>query len=161
MAIRGLGSKSKRSEGVRPGLKHFYRPTWTVPAWDEFVLGHALGTIVQVCPGGSMLGIARIDVTDKAPGMNVKGSALSLPIRSESIDTVACDPPYEMGFPLRVVMQRELFRVARQRVIFKAPWIPRGSGWDLKVTVLLCSHTCQNVAILSMLERRPEHPRLI
>jgi len=159
MARRGEPG-AQRSNGIRPGLKHFYRPTWTVPAWKEFVLGHIMGTAVQVCCGGSRIGIARIDVTLEAPGVNVLADAIHLPLKDSCADTVCCDPPYELPFDRRVAVQRELFRIARQRVIFKAPWIPRGRGWKLMKAVLLCSHTCQNVAVLSVIEALPEEANL-
>lgn len=91
----------------------------------------------------------------------------TLPLADASVDTVACDPIYGLGFPERVRLQRELSRVARRRILFKAPWIPRARGFRLSQVFLLASHTCQNVAVLSVLERRgqqtvlaADHPRV-
>jgi len=76
---------------------------------------------------------------------------------------VACDPPYALENPRRVHLQRELFRVARSRIIFKAPWIPRGKGWMLRkdLVVLIASHSCLNVAVLSVLDRVPDTAGLL
>ena len=60
---------------------------------------------------------------------------------------------YELGNDQRVHLQRELTRVAKSRVLFKGPWIPRATGWRLVETVLMASHTCGNVAVLSRLDR--------
>jgi hypothetical protein len=69
------------------------------------------------------------------------------------VDTIACDPIYNIGFPERVRLQREMARVARHRILFKGPWIPRAHGWRLRQTFLLASHTCANVAVFSVLEK--------
>ena len=136
----------------RPGEKHWYRPVWSFSKWDEFVETRADGDIIQVCTGGSEIGAIRVDLDRQAPGVNVVADFRALPFPDHSIDTVACDPPYSIAHPDRIHLQRELVRVARKRVLFKAPWILRATGWRLLETVLLGSHTCANVAVLSVVE---------
>lgn len=80
------------------------------------------------------------------------GDAFRLPLRDDTVGTVACDPIYGLGLDQRVHLQRELARVARRRILFKGPWIPRARGFRLIETFLLLSHTCQNVAVLSVLD---------
>ena len=140
------------SKGRRPGEKHWYRPVWSFSKWDEFVETRSDGEIIQVCTGGSALGGVRVDLDRQAPGVNVVADFRALPFPNDSIDTVACDPPYSIGHPDRIRLQREIVRVARKRVLFKAPWIPRATGWRAIEMVLLGSYTCANVAVLSVLE---------
>lgn len=151
--VRHMGSVYGHSSGSAPGQKQFYRPVYTIRAWDDFLRLWAVGTIAQVCCGASGVGDIRVDHDPEAPGVNVLADMYALPLRDASIDTVACDPIYKLGFPERVRLQRELARVARRRILFKAPWIPRARGWKFSQAFLLASHTCQNVAILSVLDR--------
>src|SRR5438132_1672841 len=174
MAKRGLGRLSKRASGVssgskafvrhpgqvyghsngsRPGQKHFYNRVYSIEAWDDFLRLFTVGTLAQVCCGASTLGTIRVDIDSAAPGVNVIGDMYALPLGDQAVDTVACDPIYGIGFPERVRLQRELARVSRRRILFKGPWIPRARGFKLKEAFLLASHTCQNVAVLSVLER--------
>jgi hypothetical protein len=140
-----------RCKNRQPGSKLYYRPALSGGKWSQFVRYHATGSILQVCCGASRIGLARLDIDAAAPAANVRGDMLALPFKDKSFETVACDPMYELDHKLRVKLQREVFRVARRRVIFKAPWIPRGFGWYLTETVLVASHTCSNVAVLSLL----------
>jgi Methyltransferase domain len=142
-----------RKNGGAPGQKHYYRRVWSFSKWDEFVVTRSVGTIAQVCTGGSGLGVVRLDADRKAPSVNVVANFRDLPLRDGSFDTVVCDPPYAIPYPDRVRLQRELARVARSRVILKAPWVMRAAGWKLADIVLLLSHTCANIAALTMMER--------
>lgn len=179
---RGLGSLSKRNAGIEPGSKayvrhpgavyghsngrapgqkHAYRAVYTIKAWEDFLRLLSVGTVAQICCGASKFGVVRIDRDPNAPGANVLGDMHSLPLADQSFDTAACDPIYSIGFPERVRLQRELARVARRRILFKEPWIPRARGWRLVQTFLLASHTCQNVAVLSVLDRHPEQTAVV
>lgn len=151
--MRHSGTTYIGSRGKAPGSKQWYRSVFSGGKWDQFLLGHATGTVLQVCCGGSRIGLARVDRDGSVPGVNVVADMLALPFLNEAFDTVCCDPMYELGTETRVYLQRELTRVARLRVIFKAPWIMRATGWQLVETVLLASHTCANVAVLSRLDR--------
>ena len=151
---RNSGNPAGHSNGSRPGSKHFYRPVWSGGKWDEFVMSRSRGKLLQVCCGASRLGLARIDL--EAPAMNVQADMVRLPFADDSFDTAACDPPYGIPMPLRVHLQRELFRVTKQRVLFKATWIPRGGGWKLAEAVMVGTHTCQNIGIMSAMDRLPE-----
>ena len=146
---RHPGAVYGASKGSAPGSKHYYRAVWSASKWDEFVETRATGTVAQVCAGGSFVGQVRIDLLP-TPATNVRADMLALPLRDKSFDTVCCDPSYTIGYPDRVRLQRELVRVARQRVLFKAPWLLRGSGWHTTEVVLLASHTVANVALLSV-----------
>lgn len=137
----------------RPGSKLWYRPVFSGGSWNQFFLSKSYGRVLQVCCGGSDVGIARVDRDPAAYGANVLADQLSLPFRDRSFDVVGCDPLYELDYPNRVRLQREICRVARTRIVFKAPWIPRATGWRLIETVLIGSHTCANVAVLSVLDR--------
>jgi hypothetical protein len=149
--MRHAGEVRGHSNGERPGSKHWYRRVWSGSKWDEFVETRSVGEVVQICTGGSLLGRVRVDLL--ATGAeNVRADYHALPLRSDSCDTVVCDPPYSLTFPDRIHLQRELARVARRRILFKAPWLCRATGWSLGETVLLASHTCANVAILSVLD---------
>lgn len=152
---RAKGEPYGHSKGRQLGSKQFYRPVWSGGKWDEFVKSRSKGALLQVCCGGSWLGQARVDFLP-LEAVNVRADMLRLPFARDSFETVACDPPYDLSFPDRVHLQRELARVTRKRILFKAPWIPRATGWALGETVLIASHTCQNVAVLSVLERKAE-----
>lgn len=150
--VRRAGRVYGHSTGAAPGQKQFYRQIYTIPAWDDFLKLFRVGSLVQVCAGASTLGIARIDLDPLAPGANVIGDAFRLPLHDHAVDTVACDPIYSLPLDQRVHLQRELARVARRRILFKGPWIPRARGFRLIETFLLASHTYQNVAVLSVLD---------
>ena len=153
MSERHPGAVYGASKNKAPGSKQFYRPTYSGGKWDQFVIGHAVGRILQVCCGGSSIGQVRVDIDATVPGVTVQGSMLALPFRDGAFETVCCDPMYNLGNPERIHLQRELARVATARLLFKAPWIPRASGWELKDTILIASHTCANVAVLSRLDK--------
>lgn len=148
---RHRGSVYGHSTDRAPGSKHLYRPTWSGGKWNEFVATRSIGRLLQVCCGGSRMGIARVDIERTVPGVNVVSSAFVLPFGNGAFDTVACDPRYGWTYMERVRLQRELARVALRRILFKAPWIPRATGWKLVETVLVASETCANVAVLSSL----------
>lgn len=158
---RKAGAVYGHSKGKAPGSKHFYRPVWSGGKWDEFAHSRSSGSLLQVCCGASREGSVRADLDPEAPAANVRADMLRLPFANDSFDTVACDPPYGIPMPQRVHLQREIVRVARKLVLFKAPWIPRATGWALGETVLVGTHTCQNVAVLSVLERKPETENLL
>lgn len=151
---RHPGEVRGHSKNKKPGSKHFYRRVYSGGQWDAYLFTHSVGSLLQVCCGGSYSGQVRVDLDPNAPAVNVIADALKLPLLDQSFDTVACDPIYEMVYPDRVHLQRELTRVARLRVIFKAPWIPRASGWRLqdKSLTLIGSHTCANVALMCVLD---------
>jgi hypothetical protein len=140
-------------ETGKPGSKLWYKRIYSGGSWNQFVLGKSLGMLLQVCCGGSDVGLARVDIDILAPCVNIVADQCNLPFRNESFDSVACDPIYELDYPNRIKLQRELARVARRRIIFKAPWIPRATGWWLSETVLIGSHTCSNVAVMTVLDR--------
>lgn len=150
---RHPGAVYGHSKGAKPGEKHYYRPIYSGGKWDQYLTYHNKPPLLQVCAGGSMMGVARIDNDPEAPAVNILAEMTELPFSTGAFCSVACDPIYELDYPRRIRLQRELFRVARERVIFKAPCIPRGSGWVLVDTTLIGSHTCANVAVLSVLQR--------
>lgn len=150
---RHQGDVYGSSKGRASGSKKWYRSVFSGGQWDQFIRGHAVGSVLQVCCGGSRLGFARVDLDPTVPGVNIVADMRHLPFRDEAFETVCCDPMYELGNDQRVHLQRELTRVAKSRVLFKAPWIMRATGWQLVETVLMGSHTCANVAVLSRLDR--------
>lgn len=154
--MRHAGKVYGASKGKQPGSKQWYRPVYSGGKWDQFLLAESVGTLLQVCTGGSAIGDVRVDRDGTVPGVTVVADMLHLPFAACSFDTVACDPMYNLSNPDRIRLQRELARVARKRIIFKAPWIPRASGWLLVGCVLQGSHTCANVAVLSVLEYAEE-----
>lgn len=161
--MRHPGQVRGHSNGRAAGSKHWYKPVYSGGQWNQYLRFHSVGTVLQVCCGGSRVGDVRIDHDWNAHTANVLGDALNLPFLDRSFDTVACDPPYELLYPNRVHLQRELVRVARRLVIFKAPWIPRASGWTLRTDclTLIGTFTCANVAVLSVIERHAATETLI
>lgn len=158
MTTRHAGKVYGHSKGRRPGQKHYYRPVYSGSCWDEFVAAHTIGTLLQVCCGGSFLGRVRVDRDSAAPAVTVVADQRYLPFASEAFDTIACDPIYGLQYPDRIHLQREIARVARSRILFKAPWIPRAAGWTLREPVMgILSHTCANVAIMTALVRNDAH----
>ena len=153
--MRHAGLVYGHSKGKAPGSKQYlYRPTLRSSLWDSFLLEKSsIGTLCQVCCGGSGLGIARVDWDPEAPGLNIIADMFSLPFADQSFDTVACDPIYGIPYPRRINLQRECARIARKRIVFKAPWVPRATGFKLIEAILILSHTCANVAVLSVLDR--------
>lgn len=150
---RHAGAVYGASKGKAAGSKHYYRRVWSASRWDEFLDSRSIGSLLQVCTGASRRGAVRVDFLRDAPGVTVVASFSALPFPSGSFDTVAVDPPYQIGHPDRIRLQREAARIARVRILFKAPWLPRASGFHLVETVLLASHTCANIAVLSVIER--------
>jgi len=156
MANRHSGQvRGHAASGGAPGSKHYYRPVMSFSQWDQFVETRAIGSVLQVCCGGSRLGQVRVDIDCTVPGVTVCADMLALPFRADAFDTIAADPMYNLAYPTRVHLQRELARIARRRILFKAPWVMRAAGWRLVETLLLASHTCANVAVLSVLDRVP------
>jgi hypothetical protein len=138
-------------------MHHRYRPAYSGGKWDEFLKAWVVGRHLQVCCGGSKVGEVRVDIDPSVPGVTVVANQKELPFRDDSFDTVSCDPIYTLPLPERIHLQRELFRVAARRVIFKAPWIPRGRAWHLhEPLTLIAPDTCNNVAVLSVLNKGPE-----
>lgn len=145
------------STGSKPGQKQYYKPVYSASNWNEFVIANAKGKLLQVCCGASFEGSVRVDRDRGAPSVNVLADMLRLPFANNSFDTIACDPIYDINYLKRISLQRELFRVARQLVIFKAPWVLRGAGWKPREPVMgIFTHTCGNVSILSVLEALPQ-----
>lgn len=158
--VRHEGVTYGASKGKAPGSKLYYKPVYSGGKWNEFLGVHTLGTLLQVCCGGSHVGPVRVDHDPKTLA-NIRADMFRLPFASRSFDTVACDPPYELDNPRRVRLQREIVRVARRRVIFKATWVPRAEGWRLNDPVMgVLSHTCANVAIMAVLDRLPHERSL-
>lgn len=151
--MRHAGKVYGHSKNRAPGSKHFYREIYSGSSWNQFVRGHVTGSLLQVCCGASRLGDVRVDLDPTAPAVNCLADMRRLPFPDGSFDTVCCDPIYSLPHPDRIHLQRELARVARKRLLFKAPWIPRAAGWKLTSTMLIASHTCANVAILAVLDR--------
>lgn len=150
---RHPGAVYGHSKNARPGEKQWYRRVFSASGWDQWLRGRVVGSSLHVCCGGSRVGDVRVDRDREVPGVTLIADMYALPFVDSQFDTVACDPMYDLSMPQRVHLQRELCRVARHRVLFKGPWIPRASGWELKETILLASHTCANVAVFSWLER--------
>jgi len=150
------------STGRAPGQKHYYRKAFSGGEWDTFLALHAIDATLQVCCGGSQFGTVRVDIDRGVPGVNLVADMRRLPFKDRSFQTVACDPMYGLSMPDRVHLQRELARVARARIILKATWIPRATGWHHRDDLLtvICSHTCQNIGVLSVLERLPQTAKL-
>ena len=103
-----------------------------------------------------MIGTVRVDSDPTVPGVTVVADMLALPFRGSAFETVAADPMYNLDYPTRVFVQRELGRVAARRVLFKGPWVPRMTGFTLIETLLVLSDTCANVAVMSVLDRAEE-----
>jgi hypothetical protein len=148
---RHPGEPYGASRNKQPGSKQFYRRVFSASSWDRWLEMNANGTVLHVCCGGSRFGLG-VDFDRLVPGVRVVAEMTKLPFAAGSFDTVCCDPMYNLSNPIRVHLQRELVRVARRRLLFKAPWIPRATGWQLVETMLLASHTCANVAVLSRLD---------
>lgn len=157
---RHSGKFRGRSTGKAPGSQLWYRKVYSGSKWNAFVQKYCTGSLLQVCCGGSQLGEIRIDIDPKAPAANVLATQYQLPLRDQSFDTVACDPIYRLAMLRRIELQRELARIARRRILFKAPWIPRCHGFILRDTYLIGSHTCAYVSVLSVLERREKSGNL-
>jgi hypothetical protein len=151
--MRHPGAVYGASKGRKPGSKAWYKPVFSGGKWNEFLRSRAVGSVLQVCCGGSTFGDVRIDRDGTVPGVTVVADMVALPLRTHSFDTVACDPMYDLTHPQRIRLQRELVRVARRRILFKAPWIPRGGGFAPRELVLWGSDTCTNVSVLAVLER--------
>lgn len=159
--MRHPGVVYGHSKGRAPGSKHYYKQVYSGGKWDEFLTYQPIGTLLQVCAGGSFFGAVRVDRDEYSPSANVRADAFRLPFGDKSFDTVACDPPYEFNYPKRINLQRELTRVARKRILFKAPWVPRATGWRLVEPVIaILSHTCANVAVMVRLDKVPEEEAL-
>lgn len=151
--MRRSGAVYGHSNGSRPGEKQYYRRVFSASGWDQWLRGHVIGRVLHVCCGASRVGDVRVDIDAGVPGVLVVADMLALPFVDAAFDTACCDPMYDLSMPQRVHLQRELVRVAGRRVLFKGPWIPRASGWNLIETTLLASHTCANVAVFSQLDR--------
>jgi hypothetical protein len=107
------------------GTSHLY--TVTKVLWpdsiEEFLKTLFMGKTLHVCTGMSLLGDIRLDL-DLNNNPDIIGDASRLPIATDGVDTVLCDPPYNGKFQWNHWMLEELPRVARQRIIFQHWFIP-------------------------------------
>lgn len=104
-----------------------YQNTWRWhPREEKLIHNRCIGTVLHVCNGMSKLGDVTIDLFTNA---TIKGSALALPFKNESFDTVISDPPWNLGFIPK--FWKELKRVARKRVIVVSlSAMKPGKGWS-------------------------------
>ena len=116
-----------KTRGAVPlaGTSHLY--TVAKVLWPEsiedFLPTLFIGTTLHVCTGKSLLGDIRLDLD---PGVNpdVICDGSKLPIKTNGVETVLCDPPYNGKFQWNHWLLEELARVASQRIIFQHWFIP-------------------------------------
>lgn len=90
---------------------------------EEFLQTLFIGKTLHACCGKSLLGDLRLDL-DLMSNPHVICDASRLPVASDSIETVLCDPPYNGKFQWNHWLLEELPRVASQRIIFQHWFIP-------------------------------------
>lgn len=111
-----------KTRGAVPlaGTSHLY--TVTKVLWSDSIEKYLktllIGTTLHVCTGMSQLGDIRLDL-DRSNCPALIGDAARLPIATDGVSTVLCDPPYNGKFQWNHWMLEELARVASQRIIFQ------------------------------------------
>lgn len=116
-----------KTRGAVPlaGTSHLY--TVTKVLWsdsiEDFLQTLFVGTTLHVCTGMSQLGDIRLDL-DLKNNPHIIGDAARIPIATNGVSTVLCDPPYNGKFQWNHWMLEELARVASERIIFQHWFIP-------------------------------------
>jgi len=104
-----------------------YQNTWRWhPKEEKLVHDRCIGSVLHVCNGQSQLGDVKLDLFTKC---DIQASALALPFKNMSFDTVVSDPPWNLAFIPKY--WKELKRVARKRVIvISLSAMKPGKGWS-------------------------------
>ena len=127
-----------------------FKKSWSWPFEVETNIKDLVeGTSLHVCCGDSKLGDVRLDLSKEA---DVKGDMFHLPFKSESFDTVICDPPWGLPYHVRHRLLYQLRNVLKPggRLIFNSMWFPRvrGLSVDPQVWVGLPHATWRNASLL-------------
>lgn len=133
-----------------------FKPAWRWPADVEaFISTFVTGFSVNLCCGTSKLGSLLIDSSMPA---HIKADMRFLPLRDACVDTVICDPPWNMDAIIRPRMMRECARILRPggRLLLNAMWCPRTKGLKLiKAFFRRNMGSFGHVTMLFIYERKP------
>ena len=92
-----------------------WRPAWKWGKKEPLLYGrYVTGSLLHICSGSADMGDIKVDLVH--PYADVKADGQHLPFKSQSWDTIICDPPWVNGLEFRIL--KELDRVARYRVLF-------------------------------------------
>lgn len=90
-----------------------YCNNWKWSRSDELKIGTWMkGSVLHICSGSSQIGDIKLDLVTRA---DIKADCLHLPFKSQCIDTVIADPPWNLGFVSE--FWNEMKRIAKQRII--------------------------------------------
>lgn len=103
-----------------------YINAWRWPKQvEDYIKSRAQGFTLHLCNGDSNFGDLRIDLYSQ--NTDITANMLYLPIKSNSFDTVVCDPPWAMDNRFRIRLATEVRRVLKFGGLFilNAPWCPK------------------------------------
>ena len=121
-----------------------YTNAWRWNKHEECIVSkHIIGSSIHICSGQSKIGDIRVDLTEQA---DIKADVLKLPFKDKSIDTVICDPPWNIAFIMK--FWQELERIAKKRIIVICLSRFSYHGWDLTYEEII--HRPQGVQLKVM-----------
>lgn len=99
-----------------------YRPEWETPHDIRNFLSSNLfeGRVLNVCSGPSPLGDVRVDV-DERHDPDVVADIHNLPFEDNAFETVYVDPPFSLYAYPDGYWPREVWRVAKDKLILESP----------------------------------------
>jgi hypothetical protein len=112
------------------------------------------GYSLNVCAGASKLGDIRIDLDPKDSSV-IKGDMRNLPYPNCHFDTVIQDPPWKIGFYLRMRPFFECVRVCKVggRIIYNAYWLPGSKAVELEEAWIRQDAAFTNTSIISIFRK--------
>lgn len=117
---------------------------------ENLVHKYITGSSIHICAGHSKVGDYQLDLTEHA---HIKGSALNIPLKTKSFDTVISDPPWNLGFVPRY--WKELKRIAKKRIIIIAlAQMHEGRDWHKAHEEVISRQNGFQIKVLTVYDRQ-------
>lgn len=133
--------------------KHIFKESWKQPQEvTDLVKKYLESPVLNICCGKADIGDLRADVTlSVEPDMIC--DVFNMPFKHGSFASLYCDPPWNLGYPQRIKLTKELGNVIKPggRLIMNCPWVPTCKGLKIEELYVLHHHYChQNVTLLTI-----------
>jgi len=136
--------------------KYLYKKNWHQPQIvTDLVKKYLKSPSLNICCGISELGDLKADISLDV-GAEILVDAFKTPFKYNSFQTVYCDPPWNLPYPPRIKLTKELSTLVKTGgyLIMNCPWVPQMKGMKLTDIHLIYSHYVhQNVALLTILKK--------